>query len=422
MDNYYQELICLRRKLHSIAEIGWLEIETTIFLLEYLEKLGFNIQYGREIHSERIELPNKKMYKQAYESNKNLYNEKYKDIFDGYTGLIASFNTNTPGKTTAFRFDIDALEITESQDSEHFPYKEGFASKNTKFMHACGHDGHMAIGLTLAHWIANNSNDLSGNFIFIFQPAEEGVRGAKSILNKGVLPKIDYLFGMHIGLGMKENYVGVGTIDFLGNENMQIKFSGKYSHAGNKPEDGCNSLLAAASASLMMHSITQYSSGIARVNVGTFTAGRQRNSVPGEAVLGVEIRANKKEILDDLIIKTENIVKGAAISFQNDYNISYLGHSDCYNHVNKDLACFIENILLKKNINVQKYPSFNASEDITSIMNFVENNGGKSIHMLFGAKLSASHHNKKFDFDENVLKLAFDSFTEIVNNFSLKQK
>lgn len=86
---------------------------------------------------------------------------------------------------------MDALDLKESSDASHVPVKEGFQSRNHNMMHACGHDAHTSIGLGLAKLLSENKNELTGKVKFIFQPAEEGVRGAKSMVAAGVVDDVD---------------------------------------------------------------------------------------------------------------------------------------------------------------------------------------------------------------------------------------
>lgn len=117
---------------------------------------------------------------------------------EGYTGCVALFDSGKPGKTIALRFDIDCVNVTETRSPEHIPNKEGFASINDGFMHACGHDSHITIGLGVALWIAQNKDKLTGKVKIVFQPAEEGVRGAAAIAQSGIIDDADYFASSHI--------------------------------------------------------------------------------------------------------------------------------------------------------------------------------------------------------------------------------
>lgn len=102
------------------------------------------------------------------------------------------------GHVCALRFDIDALGVLEDENSCHRPAREGFASQCPGVMHACGHDGHTAIGLGVAEVLMNLRAQLHGTVKLIFQPAEEGVRGARAIVSKGHLDDVDYFVGTHL--------------------------------------------------------------------------------------------------------------------------------------------------------------------------------------------------------------------------------
>lgn len=111
MELYKKELIENRRKYRQIAETGWLEIETTIEIIKYLKSLGYNVKYGKEIHSEnRMGLPTKEEYKEHIE---NIDFEKLNadfdisEILEGYTGCIAEIKSKNPGKTIGIRFNPD---------------------------------------------------------------------------------------------------------------------------------------------------------------------------------------------------------------------------------------------------------------------------------------------------------------------------
>ena len=96
----------------------------------------------------------------------------------GFTGIDATLDTGRPGQVWGFRVDMDALDLYEVLEDEHRPFREGFASANNGMMHACGHDGHTTIGLGLAEVLMQVRDQLCGTIKLIFQPAEEGTRGA----------------------------------------------------------------------------------------------------------------------------------------------------------------------------------------------------------------------------------------------------
>ena len=409
------KIISMRREFHRIAEPGWLEFQTTVRILDYLASFGYNVKFGKAIHgSDRVGLVEQKKIDEYRNSLSIKADYDIYEILEGYTGAIATFDTGKEGPTIAIRFDIDANNIEETMDPDHTPNKEGFRSTNNFAMHACGHDGHIAIGLALAEWIIKEKDNLRGKFLLIFQPAEEGVRGAKSIVDSGVLADIDYLLAGHIGLGLKNGVMGVGTIGFLATTKLNIYFEGESAHAGASPEKGRNALLAAATCALNLHTLTQFSSGMSRLNVGVLKAGTSRNIVPGSAFMMLETRGENEKINEMLQLRVNEVTEGAAKAFNVKYNIETVGCAPAYNSYDKTLVDKVALYLSHKGFNTEKARSLGASEDVTFMMNEVEKNMGKSLHFIFGADLKAGHHNERFDFNEDVLYMAFDALRNTI--------
>ena len=413
MDNLKERMWQMRKEFHKIAEPGWLEFETTKTIIDYLESYGYNLKFGKEIHSERMGLPDGDEIKKHRNKVSVSFDEEEFEILEGYTGVVASLDTGKEGPTIGIRFDIDANEIQETKDEDHRPNKEGFRSKNDFAMHACGHDGHITIGLFLAEWIMKNKNNLKGKFILIFQPAEEGVRGAKSMVGAGVVDELDYLLAGHIGLGVESGILGLGTIGFLATSKLDIHFEGIPSHAGANPELGKNALLAAANCAINLHTLPQFSTGMSRLNVGVLQAGSSRNIVPNKSMLRVETRGDKEEINQMLKEKARYVVEGSAKTFDVDYEIIEVGGAPAYNTYDKELVDLVSGYL-ENDFNIDIARSLGGSEDVTYMMNKVEENGGKSLHFMFGSDLAAAHHNNKFDFDKNTLPMAFGALSKTI--------
>ena len=146
---YHQETIQTRRDFHKYAERGWLEMRTASLVARRLDSLGYQVSVGKEVMREefRMGLPSKRLLTLNY--NRALlqgadpyYIEKVKNGFTGVVGVMH----NGIGPVVAIRFDIDALSITEDDSADHNPGKNGFISCNPGAMHACGHDGHTAMG------------------------------------------------------------------------------------------------------------------------------------------------------------------------------------------------------------------------------------------------------------------------------------
>lgn len=159
------QLVKWRREFHRFPEIGWSEFWTTSRIADYLEDLDcFEIFLGKQIINPDFVRGRKQAVVDKGLANAKAYgaNEKWLEKMEGYTGCVALFDSGKLGKTIALRFDIDCVNVTETRSSEHIPNKEGFASINDGFMHACGHDSHITIGLGVALWIAQNKDKLTG--------------------------------------------------------------------------------------------------------------------------------------------------------------------------------------------------------------------------------------------------------------------
>ena len=210
------EMINLRRYFHHIAEPARLEFKTTDKIIQELRDLDIELHYGKEIYfDDRLGLPDEKIACE-YKNNVNLKTtDKSDEILDSYTGLIAVIKGTKKGNNIGFRFDIDANDIHESDDIDHIPNKEGFRSTNDFAMHACGHDAHMAIGIAFTKYLAKNRDSLNGNYVVVFQPAEEGVKGAYALKNNPIFNDLDYFVGMHIGMKVPSGKIVVGSEGML---------------------------------------------------------------------------------------------------------------------------------------------------------------------------------------------------------------
>lgn len=185
----------------------------------------------------------------------------------GYTGCVGVLDTGRPGPVTTLRFDIDCLAIEETKDENHLPNREGFASTRPGLSHACGHDGHTAVGLGVAQWLADNKETLCGKVKLVFQPAEEGVRGAAAIAASGVLDDVDWFTAGHIGCDAKPGQVGVSHEGYLATTKFDLEIFGLPCAAGS-PEKGHSALMCACNTVMALGSLPGHSKGITRVQVG----------------------------------------------------------------------------------------------------------------------------------------------------------
>lgn len=421
MTELKEQLINTRRKFHRFPEVGFTEFITTYEIYKALKPLAYTLYLGDDVllRSARVGLPDDSEFEKSYDRaiKYGVPKEFLEYVKEGTTGVIAILDTGRPGPHFAARFDIDGLPITESEDASHKPKTEDFISLHHGEMHACGHDGHITTGLYLAEYINKHRDQLKGRFTLIFQAAEESVRGAKSVVEKGWLDDVDYFFSSHLGIrNLPAGTVSAATTDFLASTKFDVKFSGKSAHAGVEPNAGNNSLLAGSLAALNLNAIARHGGGSTRINVGTMTAGSGRNVIADQAYLEIETRGETKELNQYMFNKAKTIIQAAADMYENDVEIIPVGEAP-------DAECSAELIdavkeAVKNNNHITDLKdtlSFGASEDVTMMMERVLEKNGKATYMLFPFELEYGHHHPKFDLDESVLLLAASVYTDIVN-------
>lgn len=399
------KIIDWRRSFHKFPETGWTEIRTASIVAKTLNDLGFDLQLGEQVidAEARMGLPEQHLLDAAYErallqGAEHKYAEKLKD---GFTGVVATLPCGE-GPVIALRFDMDALPVAESTSVDHLPVREAFASENKGVMHACAHDGHTAIGLGIAMIVTKLKSELKGTIKLIFQPAEEGVRGAKSMVASRVLDDVDILIGFH--LGMQENSsrtIYSGVSGFYATSKFDIHFEGVSSHAGKQPEAGRNALLAAATTALQLQGISRHSAGVSRINVGYLQGGTARNIIADQAYMAVETRGSTSEVNTYMVNEMHRIVAAVAALYDVTYNIEAVGHADG-GISDKEIMQDVERVVSQlEGIELKAcLDDFGGSEDFTEMMHRVQSQGGKACYMLIGSDISAPHHNGLFDFDE----------------------
>ena len=414
------ELIKDRRYFHSHPETGWFTFFMTAVLAKRLSDLGYEVSLGEKVvkSDARLGVGSKEQCQKAIERAKTLLSPeeaKYLEYMkDGLTGLTAFIDTKRAGKFTAFRFDIDSVDVTESADADHRPCKDGFGADIAGIMHACGHDGHASIGLGVAKLIAENLDDFNGKFKFIFQTAEEGTRGAVAMEVAGVLEGIEYLLGGHIGFQAETNRgIICGTNKLLATSKFDVHITGRSAHAAGAPEEGANALLAAAQMALNMHGITRHAKGVTRINVGVLRAGEGRNVIAPNGYLACETRGEDTNLNEFMYKKCMDIVKGVSEIYDVDSKVVMTGGTSGANSDKEVTEIFYEAAKQSPFIDddkIVKELDFGACEDFAHFMRALQDRGAKSGYMMIGTNLKAGHHNSKFDFDEECLVAGVDIY------------
>ncbi|MCD6471937.1 amidohydrolase [Candidatus Aerophobetes bacterium] len=281
------KVIKIRRKIHQYPELGFEEIKTAQLVSEELKRLGF------EVHSN----------------------------YGGTTGVVGVIEGNKPGSTQALRADMDALAINEETGLS-------FSSKIPGQMHACGHDAHTAILLGTAHLLSQLQSQLRGKVVLVFQPAEEGHAGAKTLIDKGLIKEfgIKTMFGHHLwpelplGVFATKPEVLTGTSD-----RITIEVQGQSAHAA-KPNLGIDSIVIAshlilACQELVSREISPLDSIV--ITFGSIKSGDAYNIIPKKAVIEGTVRALSSKVQDYVERRLEEIVKGVTATFRAKGKLNY---------------------------------------------------------------------------------------------------
>ncbi|QDS36105.1 amidohydrolase [Brevibacillus brevis] len=401
------DLVSFRRDFHRHPEVGFTEFRTASKVVEILTSLGYEVIYGQEAidGDSRRGLPSEAALEAAYEralrdgANPTIV-EKMRG---GYTAVIGVKKGKAPGPTVAFRFDMDALPVLESTEQDHFPQVNGFRSHYEGNMHACAHDGHTTIGLGLAEALA--AGDFSGTLKLIFQPAEEGVRGAYAIVEKGHLDDVDYIFCNHLGVNVPLGEVHGGSYGFLATTKMMAHFYGVSSHAGASPEQGKNALLGAATALLNIHAIPRFSTADTRINVGVLEGGTAANIIPAYAKMVVETRSITEEVNAEVENRVRNIIAHSAAMHELDHKVEVVGGAIPINYDVEMAEMALEEAKQVEGFHSFKHGDHNSmgSEDASFMIKRVQDRGGKGTYMAIGTDIPAPHHHPKFDIQEEIL-------------------
>lgn len=413
------KLIQRRRDFHMYPESGWVEYRTAAIIAKELSKWGYDVRVREEAckSASRMGVPQPEMLR--YHENRAvkegadpLWVERMRD---GHTAVVGVIRTGKPGPVIALRFDIDSNDLTECASDDHRPVREGFASRHAGMMHACGHDGHAAIGLGVAELLAKRKEQLRGEIRLLFQPAEEGSRGAKSMVDAGWLDGVDFLFGGHIAFKSKTLGEIVAAVNgFLATTKINVVYTGKAAHAGAAPEEGRNALLAAASAVLHLNGISRHSGGTTRINVGTLQAGSGRNIVADKAAMTLETRGETTELNDFMKTETIRIIEQVAKLHDVSCEWEIVGEAPGAKS-SPGLIPLIRREAGKMSGIHSFVPNMDlgGSEDIVYMMNRVQEQGGQATYLLFGSPLADGHHQVRFDFDENVLLIGTEMLVRL---------
>ncbi len=363
----------MRRDFHMHPELGFKEIRTGGIVAKELEALGLEVTKGV-----------------------------------GKTGVVGLLEGAKPGPTLLIRFDMDALPMSEDTGAE-------YASQTPGVMHACGHDGHTAIGLTVAKMLHAHREDLAGTVKFCFQPSEEGfngeeVGGAEMMLRDGVLdgPKVDKTLSMHLWNEKPLGWVNVAKGPVMaGAEQFTVKLTGKGGH-GAAPHTTIDPIVAAAQIVTALQSIAARNVAplhAAVISVTTLHSGTAFNIIPQEAELTGTIRTFDLSVRKMVLERFEQIVRGIAetMGCKVDINVQRVTPAVINNDsVAAKVQETARRLFPETELDTSNYLTMGA-EDMAFMQEKVE-----GCYFFIGSNntekhLDYSHHHPKFDFDEEAL-------------------
>ncbi|HDH53733.1 MAG TPA: amidohydrolase [Nitrospirae bacterium] len=325
------------------------------------------------------------------------------------TGVVGRLITDKDAPTVALRADMDALPLTEDTDLP-------FASQNTGIMHACGHDGHVAIVLGAAAILRDNPPE--GNVIFIFQPAEEGEGGAKPMIEQGALDGVDVIFGGHVERHYQVGEIGIKSgIHTSHTDAFEIRVTGKGGHAA-RPHLAIDAVFIASQLVVNLHTIVSRQVDPVHpsvLTIGHIKAGTVYNAIAEKAVLKGTFRTTDELVRAQIIEKVRKMAASLSILYDAEIKvISRPGYPPIINEerVTKFAVQVAEKLLGREKTIAIPYPSL-GGEDFSYYLQQIP-----GCFVRFGAAKegyeTVSSHSPKFDFDEEALRVGAAYMSELV--------
>ncbi|SDX70091.1 amidohydrolase [Halopenitus persicus] len=407
----------IRRAFHRHPEPGWREFRTTERVVEEAERIGVDeLAVGREAlaSDDRMAVPEQDELDAWLERAREagVRADVLERTADGHTGCVAILECG-PGPTVGLRVDLDAVSMTESDEPGHVPADEGFRSEHEGYMHACGHDAHPAIALGVLEAVKHG--DFSGTFKLFFQPAEETSGGGKPLVEGGYVDDVDYLLAMHVGLGNPTGTIVSGIRKPLAMAHLTATFEGASAHAGTAPNAGANAMQAVAAAIQNAYAIPRHSDGMTRVNVGRIEGGTASNVIAEEITIDGEVRGETTALMEYARTELERVLYAAAEMHDCDVTLRVISESpraDSDPELRELIGAVARGIPSVDTVVPEQ--EFGWSEDVTYLMERVQENGGLASYLLVGTDHPTDHHTPTFDVDERSLDVGVEVIAETI--------
>lgn len=381
------EIRTIRHKIHEHPELGYAEYQTADLIANELTKVGIHVTRGI-----------------------------------GHTGLVGTLSCGSGSKAIGLRADMDALPITETNEFSH-------CSKVPGKMHACGHDGHVAMLLGAAKQLAKRL-DFNGTVQFIFQPAEEGGAGGRAMIEDGLFERfpVDAVFGVHNWPGIPAGHIALRAGAMMASSVwFKITIQGVACHAA-MPQRGRDALLAAA------HLVTSLQSILSRnmepidsavLSITKFNAGTADSIVPSEAWLSGTVRTFSEDTTNMIEQRMRELAEHTASGFQCSANVEFVrNYPPTINDTEQ--ALFAGNVatqVVGPAAVTRDFSPTMASEDFSFMLQakpgcyaFIGNGSGE--HRGSGHNLGPCElHNDAYDFNDAILPTGIAYFVELTRQF-----
>jgi amidohydrolase len=393
MKDFYQEakdlfeyMQVLRRDFHRHPELGFKEVRTAGVVARELSQMGLEVSTGI-----------------------------------AETGVVALLEGKKPGSVVLLRFDMDALPVHEETGVE-------YASMAPGIMHACGHDGHIAVGMAVARILNEVREDLSGTVKFVFQPAEEGLGGAARMIEEGVLsnPEPAHTLALHLWNEMPVGYAAFVPGPLLAGAGLfTIKLAGRGGHGAN-PQQTIDPIVAAsqlvtAAQTIVSRNISPMQSAV--LSVTYIKAGETFNVIPPTAELRGTLRYFEPEVKQKLYDRLGEMVNYIADAFNCQSTLDFIDLTPSVVNdpeVTQRLAKMAKKVIPSLEINTT-FRSM-VSEDMALMIDKVP-----GCYFMVGSSnlakgLNFGHHHPRFNFDEaalvNAAALMASAAVELLENES----
>ena len=377
-EELFPQLVAWRRDFHMHPELGFEEVRTAGIVADHLRDLGLEVSTGV-----------------------------------GKTGVVALVEgdgTPADAPTVMLRFDMDALPITEQTGLD-------FCSQNPGVMHACGHDGHTAIGMGVAQLLSKHRAELTGHVKLVFQPAEEGLGGARAMIADGALdsPTPSAAFGLHLWSRLPLNQIVVQSGPLWARaDSFSLTIQGQGGH-GAVPHETVDATLIASQLIVAWQSILSRNidpTETAVLTVGSIQSGTAGNIISGEATLLGTIRTFNDAVNELLVRRMREIADGICQAFGATYTLDIFGSTPVTQ--NSEAGAVLMHKVATELVGEEQVTQITpmmVGEDMAEFLNRVP-----GCYILVGAsdpaeEMHSPHHNPTFDFDERMMPTGVAALT-----------